>query len=104
MVRHHGGVRLLVVVLMLGLGPTAVSSKLPARPPRAVTCHTTDDCGFTHFDDSCCFECPATVGSRKWVQSVEKVCGARANKGCRVPACGQANVELACVSGQCVRR
>jgi hypothetical protein len=44
------------------------------------------------------------VGSRKWVESVEKVCSARANKGCRVPACGQANVKLACVSGQCVRR
>jgi hypothetical protein len=97
-------VRALVVVLVLGLGPTAVSSSPPSRPPRALACRTTEDCGFTHFDEASCFECPATVGSRKWVESVEKVCSARADKGCRVPACGQANVRLACVSGQCVRR
>ena len=93
-----------MAVLLLGLGPTAVSSSSPTRPPRKLACHTADDCGFTHLDETCCFECPATVGSRAWVESVEKVCHARADKGCRVPACGQAHVELACVSGQCVRR
>ncbi len=72
--------RALVVVLVLGLGPTAVSSSPPSRPPRALACRTTDDCGFTHFDEACCFECPATVGSRKWVESVDKVCSARADK------------------------
>ena len=96
--------RALVLVLMLGLGATVASSKSPARPPLQLACRATDDCGFTHFDDSCCFECPATVGSRKWVKSVEKVCSTRADKGCGVPSCGQANVQLACVSGQCVRR
>jgi hypothetical protein len=96
-------VRVLGLVLLLGLGPTPVASKSPVRPPLELACRTAEDCGFTHFDEACCGECPATVGNRTWVASVDRVCRARKAKGCRVPACGQAFVEPKCVSGQCVR-
>ena len=96
--------RLLLLVFAIGGGLAAGASDRPVRPKPDAVCRSVADCAFTHFDEGCCFECRATVGSRRWVDAVERICSARAEKGCRVPACGQANVRLECVAGRCVNR
>jgi hypothetical protein len=93
------------LLTLIGLTLFAVATDRPARPPLATACQTAADCGFTHYDEICCFECGVTAGSRKWVAAVEKACaGKDSRRQCRVPACGQAHVKLSCLSGQCVNR
>ena len=87
-----------VLVLVLS---AVVLAKGAAPPKHDAACQTASDCGFTHMDEGCCWECGARVGSGAWVRAHEAFCNAHPGKGCRVPACGQAYVRPACKQGRC---
>jgi hypothetical protein len=93
--------RTVAVVLLV---PLLALAKVPARPRLDSACKTASDCGWTYFDEACCGGCAATVGSRRWVDEVARVCDAHPGKQCRAPACGAASVTIDCVNGTCVRK
>ena len=70
--------RALAPALLLLVLSAVVLAKGDAPPRHDAACQKTSDCGFTHLDEGCCWECG-------------------------VPACGQASVRLACEQGRCTR-
>ena len=95
--------RALAPALLLLVLSAVVLAKGDAPPRHDAACQKTSDCGFTHMDEGCCWECGVRVGSAAWVGAHEAYCKAHSGKGCHVPACGQASVRLACEQGRCTR-
>jgi len=90
-------------VLLLLVLSAVVLAKGDTPPKHDVACAKTSDCGFTHMDERCCWECGVRIGSAAWVGAHEAFCKTHPGKGCHVPACGQASVRLACEQGRCTR-
>ena len=90
------------VALVLALS-AVVLAKGATPPKHDAACQTTSDCGFTHMDERCCWECGVRVGSGAWVGAHEAFCKSHPGKGCGVPSCGQADVRVACTQGRCTR-
>ena len=65
--------RAIAPVLLVLVLSAVVLAKGDTPPRHDVACQKTSDCGFTHMDERCCWECGVRVGSAAWVGAHESV-------------------------------
>ena len=90
---------------------TAHTASMPSNarlfPLVDTHCASDTDCALHHSyitkDGRCCHSCTPRIGSRKWVERVQKICDARSHDNCPQKKCA-AFPELMCRAGQCVTR